>query len=341
MRAAYFRGNGQIELTEVPTPQPRVGEILIRVAANGVCGSDHKAMERGHKTIPGHEVAGTVVEAGEGCKLAAGTRVAAYIPLHCGECPYCRRGAGNLCPHKKGLLGWSTDGGYAEYMRLPERNALPLAEGVSLAEGVLLLDTLGTSGHALRLARCWETESVLVIGAGPIGAGAVAMLGALSDKGTMHCFVSEPSAYRRAAASALSSAAVQVTAIDPFADDLEAAIRARYPYGVDLVVEAVGSWPTIAQSLDLARPGGTICLVGEHWGRTEIDRPKGAWMINDLTLIRSFYFTLPEFEENQRLIVEHKLDAAPLASHTFKLDQLGAAYDLFHRGEALKVLVEP
>lgn len=346
MRAAYFRGKGRIELTEVPRPHPGPGEVTLRVAANGVCGSDHKALDGGHKTIPGHEVAGTVAEVGEGCSLSVGARVAAYIPLHCGECPYCRRGAANLCPHKKGLLGWSTDGGYAEYMRLPERNALPLAEGVSFAEGVLLLDTLGTSGHALRLARCWEAESVLVIGAGPIGIGAVAMLGALSQvKGSagreVQCIVSEPFPYRREQAAAQGTRSVRVTTVDPGAEDLEAAVRAQHPYGVDLVVEAVGSWPTIVQSLDLARPGGTVCLVGEHWGRVELDRPKGAWMINDLTLIRSFYFTLPEFKENQKMVVDGTLDAAPLASHRFPLDQLRAAYDLFRAGEALKVLVEP
>jgi threonine dehydrogenase-like Zn-dependent dehydrogenase len=341
MRAAYFRGHDRIEFAEVPAPHPGPGEVVIRVAANGVCGSDHKALARGHETIPGHEVAGTVVEVGEGGTLPVGTRVAAYIPLHCGACAYCRRGAGNLCPHRQGLLGWSTDGGYAEYMRLPERNALPLAGEVSFGEGVLLLDTLGTSGHALRLARCWEAESVLVIGAGPIGIGAVAMLDALArDRGGVtgqaRCFVSELSPYRRERAAALGA-----TVLDPRTTDLEAAIRDLYPYGVDLVVEAVGSWPTIVQSLDLVRPGGTVCLVGEHWGRVELERPKGSWMINDLTLIRSFYFTLPEFQENQAMIVEGTLDAAALASHTFPLDQLRAAYDLFGAGEALKVLVEP
>ena len=181
---------------------------------------------------------------------------------------------------------------------------------------------------------------MLVIGAGPIGAGAVAMLGALG-KSAAHCFVSVLSPYRREQAAALGTPSVTVTAIDPRAEDLEATIRAQYPYGVDLVFEAVGSWPTIVQSLDLVRPGGTVCLVGEHWGKIELDRPKGAWMINDLTLIRSFYFTLPEFEENQRLIVDGTLHAAPLASHTFPLEQLSAAYDLFHAGKALKVLVEP
>jgi 2-desacetyl-2-hydroxyethyl bacteriochlorophyllide A dehydrogenase len=333
MRAAYFRGDGVIEHTDVPTPEPGEGQVLIRVAANAVCGSDHKALDHGHKTIPGHEVVGTIVQVGPGCQIEEGARTAAYIPLHCGECTFCQRGAGNLCPHKKGLLGWSTDGGYAEYMLLPERNALVLDDKVSFAEGALLLDTIGTSGHALRLSRCWEAESVLVIGAGPIGIGALAMLKAY---GVPNVYVSEPSEYRRCKAAELGA-----TVIDPSAEDLDGRIRADFPYGVDIVFEAAGLWPTILQSLDLVRPGGAINLVGEYWGQIEIDRPKGSWMINDMTLIRSFYFTIPEFYENQQMIVDGKLNAAPLATHTYPLKELRAAYDLFRAGQTLKVLVTP
>ncbi len=176
MQAAYFRGNKVIELVDAPRPTPGPGEVLIRVAANGVCGADHKSYTGGFERIPGHEAAGTVVEVGAGVHLPVGSRVAAYIPLFCGECRFCREGRGNICAHRSGLLGWSTDGGYAEYMLLPERNALHLADETSFEEGVLLLDTLGTSGHALRVARYAEAESVLVIGAGPICIGAVALL---------------------------------------------------------------------------------------------------------------------------------------------------------------------
>ena len=333
MRAAYFRGNGIIEHTEVPTPEPGEGQVLIRVAANAVCGSDHKALDSGHKFIPGHEVVGTVVQTGPNVEMAAQTRIAAYIPLHCGECSFCQRGAGNLCPHKKGLLGWSTDGGYAEYMLLPERNALVLDEKISFAEGALLLDTIGTSGHGLRLSKCWEAESVLVIGAGPIGIGALAMLKAY---GVPNVYVSELSEYRRGKAAEMGA-----TVIDPTTEDLDARLRADFPYGMDIVFEAVGLWPTILQSFDLVRPGGAINLVGEYWGKIEIERPKGSWMINDMTLIRSFYFTIPEFYENQQMILDGKLDAAPLVTHTFPLEELRAAYDLFRAGQALKVLVAP
>lgn len=333
MRAAYFRGDGNIEVTEVVKPKPGPGELLIQVAANGLCGSDHKALAGGHGTIPGHEVVGTVVARGADCGTEVGSRVAAYIPLYCGACRFCEQGAENLCQHKDGLLGWSTDGGYTEFMLLPDRNALVLDDRISFGEGVLLLDTLGTSGHALRLARCWESESALVIGAGPIGLGAVVMLKAF---GVPNVYVSEIAAYRRDAATSFGA-----ISIDPTSENLADRIQADYRYGVDLVVEAVGSWSTIQSSLDLVRPGGTINLVGEHWGRIELERPKGAWMINDLTFIRSFYFPISEFEENQQMILDGTLAVAPIASHTFALEDLDAAYERFRAGKALKVLVTP
>jgi 2-desacetyl-2-hydroxyethyl bacteriochlorophyllide A dehydrogenase len=333
MQAAYFRGEDVIEVVDAPKPQPAEGEILIRVAANGLCGSDHKILTRGFDHIPGHETVGTVVETGPGTTIQVSTRVAVYIPLYCGACPICARGAGNLCPNKAGLLGWVTDGGYAEYMVLPERNALKLDDDTSFAQGVLLLDTLGTSGHALRLSRCWEADSALVIGAGPIGIGAVAMMNAY---GVPRIYVSEPAAYRRRKASELGA-----EAIDPRTESIAEKIRQRHPYGVDLIFEAAGTWSTIEQSLDLIRPGGTVNLVGEYWGPVHLERPKSTWMINDITLIRSFYFTIPEFYENQRMIAEGKLNVDSLASHTFALSDIGAAYERFSSGNALKVLVTP
>jgi 2-desacetyl-2-hydroxyethyl bacteriochlorophyllide A dehydrogenase len=333
MQAAYFRGEGRIELVDVPRPTPGPGELLIRVAANGVCGSDLKIYRGGFERIPGHEVAGTVVEAGDGCQTAVGTRVAAYIPLYCGRCPLCARGKENVCQNRPGLLGWATDGGYAEYMLLPDRNALPLADGISFHEGVLLLDTLGTSGHGLRLARCAEVESALVIGAGPIGIGAVALLKAF---GVPQVYVSEFSAYRRERAEALGA-----VAIDPQAVSLEERIYDEHAYGVDLVFEAVGSPATIWQSLDLVAPGGTVSYVGEHWGRLELERPKGRWMLNDITMIRSFYFPRSEFAENQAMILDGRLQASALATHSYPLSQIDQAYEAFISGNTLKVMVNP
>ncbi len=333
MRAAFFRGDGVIELCDVPRPAPQPGELLIQVAANGVCGSDRKILRGGFGHIPGHEVAGTVVEATEGCETPVGARVAVYIPRHCGECVYCQAGRGNLCPHKKGLLGWATDGGYAEYMIIPDRNALRLDDRLSFEQGVLLLDTIGTSSHGLRLADCESAQSALVIGAGPVGMGAIAYLSAM---GVPEVYVSELSSYRLGIAESY-----EAIPINAGSEDVAARIRAAQPYGVDLVVEAVGSLPTIWQSFDLVKPGGAISLVGEYWGQVELERPKSEWMINDIHLIRSFYFTIPEFHENQQLILDGTLRVEPLASHRFPLAELRAAYDAFLSGDTVKVMVSP
>jgi len=333
MRAARFPGNGRIELVEVPTPEPAEGELLIRVEGCGICGSDHKVLLNGLKSTPGHEVAGAVVETGANCRTEVGARIAAYLPKHCGECEFCRQGKENLCPNKAGLIGWSCDGGYAEYMLLPDRNALSLDADTSFAEGVVLLDTLGTAGHAIRLAQCWEARSALVIGAGPIGLGALLSMTAL---GVPQVFVSELSEYRREAAAQFGA-----VALDPVHENLEERIRDEFPYGVDLVVEAAGSLPTIWQSLDLVKPGGKVCLVGEYWGRVELERPKGSWMINDITAIRSFYFPVPDFDENQRMVLEGRLLARSLVSHEFPLARISEAFDAFFSGSTLKVIVKP
>jgi len=333
MRAAYFRGNEVIELTDVPTPQPKDGEVLIRVAANGVCGSDRKILRSGFSFIPGHEVAGTVVQSGPGCQTPLGMRVAAYIPLYCGTCPLCMQGRENLCRKKPGLLGWVSNGGYAEYMLVPDRNALRLDDRLSFHDGVILLDTIGTSGHALRLARCSSAKSALILGAGPIGIGALVGMKAL---GVAVIYVAEISAYRRQKVDELGG-----IAIDPTQESLDQRIRAQSPYGVDLVFEAVGSPATLWQALDLVAPGGTISLVGEYWGKYELERPKREWMLNDLTLIRSFYFPIAEFYENQQLVLDGKLNAKALVTHTFSLSEIRAAYDRFAAGDTLKIMVTP
>ncbi|MGI6368790.1 MAG: zinc-dependent alcohol dehydrogenase [Anaerolineae bacterium] len=333
MRAAYFRGNEVIELVDIPKPELAPGEVLIRVGANGVCGSDRKILRGGHDLVPGHEVSGTVVEVTPGCTTPIGARVAVYIPRYCGVCEYCQSGRGNLCPNKPGLLGWATNGGYAEYMALPERNALRIDDRLTLDQGVLLLDTLGTSSHGLRLARAAEAGSALVIGAGPVGMGAVAYLRAV---GVPDVYVSELSDYRLEVARGYGAIPV-----NPSREDLETRIRDSHPYGVDLVVEAVGSLPTIWQSFDMVRPGGRISLVGEYWGPITYEGAKRAWMINDITLIRSFYFTIPEFYENQQMILDGKLNTAPLASHSYPLEQIAEAYKLFATGNSVKIMVRP
>jgi 2-desacetyl-2-hydroxyethyl bacteriochlorophyllide A dehydrogenase len=322
MRAARFRGNQQIEIVDEPVPVPRPGEVLIEVAYCGLCGSDKRPYRDGFPLIPGHEVSGVVVDA-NGCEVDIGTRAVAYLNVYCGTCRYCRLGQTNRCPDAKGLLGWSApwDGGYAQYMSVPAIDIIPLDPRLGLDTGVLLLDTIGTAWHGLRLGDARTAGRALVIGCGPLGLGTVAGLRAF---GVPEIFASDLSQTRLEAATDLGA--------HPVAADEIASL-----FDLDLVVEAVGSGPTIMRAIRSVAPGGRVVLLGEAWAPWEF-QPKKATMLKDYSLIRSWYYPLSEHAENQQMLLDGAVDPAKLISHTFPLEKLQDAFELFTSGASRKVL---
>lgn len=322
MRAARFRGDCRIEIVDEPVPTPRPGEVLLEVAYCGLCGSDKRPYRDGFPLIPGHEVSGVVVDA-NGSAVEVGTRAVAYLNLNCGGCRFCQRGETNRCPATRGLLGWTPpwDGGYAQYMAVPAANIVPLDPGVGLDAGVLLLDTIGTAWHGLRLGQAQTAARALVIGCGPLGLGAVAGLRAF---GVPQIFASDLAPARRAAATELGAEAMTPDAAGAVPD-------------LDLVVEAVGSGPTIMQAIRAVTPGGRVVLLGEAWTPWEF-QPARETMLKDYSLIRSWYYPLSEHDENQRMLLAGKVDAGKLISHTFPLEDLQRAFELFVSGASRKVL---
>lgn len=323
MRAARFLGNERIEMVDAPVPVPAPGEVLMQVAYCGLCGSDRKPYRGGSVVTPGHEVAGTVVDA-NGCDVAEGTRAAAYLAVFCGECVYCRRGLTNLCRQRRGLLGWTLPwhGGYAEYMAVPAIDVLPIDDAVGFDAAVLLLDTIGTAWHGLRLAHADRAARALVIGCGPLGLGAVAGLVAF---GGGEVFACDLVAERRQAAAELGATPVAPADIAAL-DDLE------------VVVEAVGSQPTMMQAIRSVAPGGRVVMLGEIW-EPWLFEPSMETMLTDYSLIRSWYFPVSEFAENQRMLLAGKVSADRLISHVFPGEALDQAFRLFLSGQTRKVLV--
>ena len=324
MRAARFLGEGRIEQVEVPMPTPAAGEVLLKVAYCGLCGSDRKPYRGGSALTPGHEVSGTVVDA-NGCDVAEGTRAVAYLAVFCNACSFCRRGLTNLCRGRRGLLGWTPPwhGGYAEYMAVPAIDVLLIDDAVGLDAAVLLLDTIGTAWHGLRLARAHEAARALVIGCGPLGLGTVAGLVAF---GVGEVFACDLVAARRTAAAELGATPVSPTDLPALAD-------------LDVVVEAVGSQPTIMGAIRAVAPGGRVVLLGEAWEPWTFE-PDAATMLTDYHLIRSWYFPLTEFAENQRRLLDGTVRAERLISHVLPGRALDEAFRLFLSGETRKVLVE-
>ena len=201
MRAAIFEGGGKISVGEREAPDPQAGEVRLAVTACALCGSDLRLFREGASWIPGHEIIGRVAARGHALD---GRRALVYIPVFCGACARCRAGDTHLCVTDPDLIGWNRPGGYAEALNVPERCLLPVPEDIPDELAPLLLDVIGTTAHAVRLARKLVSGGrALVLGAGPIGLGAILSARAL---GFSALTVSEPQHYRRDLALSLGAA---------------------------------------------------------------------------------------------------------------------------------------
>jgi L-iditol 2-dehydrogenase len=320
MRAASFPGDERVAIVQADEPRPGPGEVTVRVAACALCGSDLRPWRRGWPVTPGHEIAGRVEEPGH---PRHGERVAVYIPVFCGRCEECAAGRTHLCRQSRELVGWQRPGGYAERVAVPEQCLLPLPDDVSDRLASLLLDTIGTTAHGIRLARrVVEGGRALVLGAGPIGLGAIVVLARMGF-GPIDAI--EPNAYRAGFAASLGAAATSP----------ETATSGRYR----LVIEATGKDAARQLALEAVGPEGAIVQLGESdaWAVTETRSIR----LKDFFLLRSFYFPIGDYAENLDLLRADRDSYERLVDDTADLDGLGPLFAAFARGEKLKPLLTP
>ncbi len=175
--APRFLGNGEIVFKEFPVPSPGPGQLLLRVRANAICGTDRAQYFEGSGVTPGHEAAGVVAAAGPGTSVAEGTPGVVFLMDYCGRCRSCRLGFTNQCLAKRADMGFTHDGGYGPYEVVHESNFFAVDGGTDLVEATMLLDVMGTSSHAIARARLVrpDIESAYIAGAGPIGLGLLVM----------------------------------------------------------------------------------------------------------------------------------------------------------------------
>ena len=274
MKAALFHAKEDLRIEEVPEPTPGPGQVKLRNAYAGICGSDLHVyyspeaagldLDHPHPvtgaTLPqilGHEFSGTVVELGEGVTdVAVGDRVAVWPIYYCGECPACRRGMFNAC-QKIGFHGLSSDGGgMAEYTTVDATKLHVLPENVDLRMGALV-EPMSVAWHAVSRSGVEAGGTALIAGAGPIGIG---VWFALRARGVERVLVSEPSAERRAIIAALGA-----TVVDPVNEDLAAAVAALTDgAGADVAFDAAGVGAAISSSLASLVPGGRVVVVAIH-----------------------------------------------------------------------------
>lgn len=249
-----------LEAREMPVPEPADHEVLVRVEAAGICHSDVH-YRSGVSPVaqlpltPGHEVAGTVERVGQRVlRRRAGERVCLHYLLTCGRCYFCRTGHEQFCSEGR-MIGKHCDGGYAQYVVVPEINAVPLPEEISFAHGAVLMCASATSFHALRKARLKAGETAAVFGAGGLGLSAVQLARAM---GALEVYAVDINPDKLKLAQGFGAITVNAVAEDP----VEKIMDLTGGRGVDVAVELIGLPQTMQQSVRCLAVFGRTALAG-------------------------------------------------------------------------------
>ncbi|MBS0561103.1 MAG: alcohol dehydrogenase catalytic domain-containing protein [Proteobacteria bacterium] len=341
MRAAVFEAEGRkLAIAERETPTAGQGELVLRVAFCGICGSDLHATEpspfpldRG--TVLGHEFAGTVAASGA-AEWQVGDRAIGIPLMPCADCAplgECREGLGILCPRGRIIgLAATAPGAYAEYVRLPARMALRVPDGLDLSHAALA-EPLAVGAHAVRKAGTLLGARVLVIGAGPIGLAVIAFA-ALSGAGALA--VSEPDPTRRERALSLGA----TTGIDPRAEDVRAAFAQAAGGAPDVVFECAGAPGLLRHAIDLAGIAARVVVVGVC--RTEDTLLPRVAIRKELSVQFVLGYVRDDFALVLDTLAAGRLDAARFITRTIGLDALPDTFEALRRpNPEAKVLIAP
>lgn len=339
MRAAVFHGPGQpLAIEEVPTPNPGPGEILVKVAACGVCHTDLHYIEHGVPTfkkpplILGHEAAGTVAALGpEVTSFKAGDRVLLPAVVTCGRCPLCRTGRENICGQMV-MFGNNVDGAYAEFVLAPAKDAFPLPEEIPLEEGCIIADAVSTPYHAVRnRARIEPGEVVVVFGCGGVGINAVQMA-AVAGAIVIAVDIAD-----RKLEWARQFGAQQV--YNPTGRDAVKELRKLTAGGPDVVLEVIGNPTTIAQGYDLVRTGGRLCVIG--YTNQPVSLNPAKLMYREVTVLGSLGCRPVDYPRLIEMVRVGKVQVRAQVTHRFPLEKIGDAFEVMKRGESLRSIVIP
>jgi len=333
MKAAVFVGEGKVEIENRAKPAVEKGDdVIVKVAANGLCGSDLRAFETPPQmiyengVIVGHEFTGTVSEIGdEVTAFDQGERVVAAPAINCQVCWYCQSGHVNLCENFT-HIGGMVDGGAAEYARLPERALLHVPDSIP-DDLATLTEPLACVLNGTRRAAVHPGETVLVLGGGPIGLLYLLMFKAAGAT----VIVSEPAAHRAKTAEELGADHV----IDPMGGDLPEAVREILPRGVDLAVDTVGL--LLVDAMNSVRKGGRVLVFGlNDLARAEIGE---AAISYGEVKIEGVYIAKGTFPLALQLLERNEFGFDRLITHQLEIDRFWEAVELSRSGEAVKALI--
>jgi 2-desacetyl-2-hydroxyethyl bacteriochlorophyllide A dehydrogenase len=344
MRAVTFQAPNEVRIDEKPDPRIGAGdEVLIKVEASGICGSD---LHIYHGRVPveqgftiGHEYVGTVLDAGADVeRVAVGDRVLGCFHTACATCTACLRSDYHRCEHQRTFghgshLG-DLQGAQAEMLVVPRANLTlrKVPAGMSDEAALFAGDVMGTGYHAVAHAGMKSGDTVAVLGLGPVGLCAVQ---AAVAAGAVKVFAVDSVAARLEMAASFGATPVHLTEEEP-KKAVRAATEGR---GVDVVVDAVGDPAPLAMAISLCRDAGTVSGIGAYAGKGEV--PLGLAWLKGLQLRLGLANVIAHVDRVLGLIEAGKLDPAPLVTNHMKLDEVADAYEIYDNREALKIVLTP
>jgi threonine 3-dehydrogenase len=334
------------ELAEIPVPEPGEGEVLVRVHAASICGTDlhiydwNEWADTRIGDVPmtfGHEMAGHVEAVGpEVHHVKPGTFVAAETHIACGHCSTCQTGRAHICENLR-ILGVDTEGVFAEFVVVPAQNAWVVGDGIH-PDVASIMEPFGNAVHAAFGTGGGEdlaTNTVAVIGCGPIGLFAVGIARAL---GAWKVIAIEPNDYRRAMASTMGADLL----VDPFADDpVEAVLEATSASGAEVVLEMSGNAHAIDQGTRMLARGGRMSLLGLPDRAVTLD-------LNDQVIFKEARLQgitgremFRTWQQTTTLLSTGRVDVAPIITHRFPLERFEEAFETTASGRSGKVILLP
>lgn len=340
MKAARLnRFNEALSIEERPVPRPGPGEVVVAVKACGVCGSDLTIIHGGLKTaLPrtlGHEIAGTVAELGEDCKsTAVGSRVVIYIARGCGRCGPCRSGEEFCCTEGSERIGVTLDGGFAEYVLVPEANLIPLPDTLSFEVGAVLTDAVATCLHALEdVGKLVPGEVVAIFGVGGLATAAIQIV-------KMHgCRVLAISRSTAKRALALSLGADEAIAGGE-TEDVVRAIRAQTSgLGADVALQLVADPEVDSQAIASLATFGRAILVG--FTSKSFTTDSLGMILKQLTITGSRGMTRDNIRRAIHLAQTGAISLEPLLQAQRPLSQINEVIEEFRAGKLLRAIIKP
>jgi L-iditol 2-dehydrogenase len=343
MRALYFYGPKDLKVQEVPIPVINQDELLVRVSFAGVCGTDNRIYQGTKKIagprIIGHEFSGVITEVGENVQdFAIDDHVTVYPMIPCGECYTCRSGRKNICVNRT-TIGYEIDGGFAQYVKIP-KEAIQMGNVLKVSalldeKVVSITEPIAAALNGIKRANIQKGDSVVIIGAGPIGLFHV-QLARLKEPGQL--IVIEPDSEKRDLAIQLGA----TVTINPFEESPDSRIKElTNGDGADIVIIDVGIPTLIEESLEYVKKGGTYVIFAgaPHGSKISID--PNLIHYKEINLTGSSASTPEIHREVLDLVESGQLDVSRLISEVVPLDDWERAIEMKNSFQKIKVIIDP